>query len=109
MTMDDKIRQALLPFGDPVENAVNHQRKRRYYVFNYTTLGADFADDEPNHERYLIQVHLFAPLSEDLTERILQTKKALRDADFGWPSTVNASDETVRHIVFEVEAVMGVV
>lgn len=108
MSVDAKIKAALDAFGDPVENALYQGKSERYYVFNYSTLGAGYADDEPTHERYLIQVHLFAPLSENITQRVRETKKALNDAGFTWPSTQNASDEEARHVVFECETAEGV-
>lgn len=108
MSVDAQIKSALEAFGDPIENAIFHGKEERYYVFNYSTVGADYADDGPGHERYLIQVHLFAPLRENITQRIKQTKRALFDAGFTWPELVNASDEEGRHIVFECETAGGI-
>lgn len=108
MSVDAQIKHALSEFGDPVENAVYIGEAERYYVFDYSTIGTDFADDEPGHERYLVHVHLFAPLEENVTRRVKQTKKALLNAGFTWPETVNASDDEGRHIVFECETAEGV-
>lgn len=108
MTVDARIKAALDAFGDPVENAVYTGSENRYYVFNYITTGALFADDDPSAEHYFIQVHLFAPLDENVTERIKQTKQALNKAGFTWPETTNATDDEARHIVFECEYVEGV-
>lgn len=108
MTVDARIKAALDVFGDPVENALYSSESDRYYVFNYTTAGAIYADDDPSAETYFIQVHLFAPLDENIAERIKQTKKVLNNAGFTWPRTTNASDEESRHIVFECEYVEGV-
>ena len=108
MSVDELLRKTLLTFGDPVENAVYHGSAKRYYTFNYSTVGDDFADDAPGHERYLTQVHLFAPLSENITARIKATKEALFAAGFTWPETFNASDGDGRHIVFECETAEGV-
>lgn len=77
-------------------------------MFNYDTLGADFADDAPGHERYLVQVHLYAPRTFDASERVRRTKRALADAGFTWPDTVNASDADGQHIVFECEYAEGI-
>lgn len=107
MSVDAVIKSALSAFGDPVANAVYHGDAERYYVFNYSTIGSDFADDGPAHERYLVNVHLFAPLCENVTQRIKRTKKALSDAGFTWPEMVNASDDEGRHIVFECEIAEG--
>ncbi len=107
-SVDEKLRNALLPFGDPVENAVYQGKEKQYYVFNYSTLAADFGDDGPVHERYLVQVHLFTPLGENVTKRVRDTKRALFSAGFTWPATENASDEDGRHIVFECETAEGI-
>lgn len=108
MTIDKRIRDALLPFGDPVENEVYQGESERYYTFNYSALGTDYADDAPQHERCLVQVHFFAPLSENITARKRATKEALFRAGFTWPETQPASDEDGRHIVFECEIAEGV-
>ena len=108
MTVDAKIMAALSPFGDPVERSVYHGDAKRYYTFNYTTLAADFGDDEPQHERYLIQVHLFAPLNENILQQVRKTKKALYAAGFVYPDTRDSSDDDSRHIVFESETAEAV-
>ena len=105
MNIDERIRNALLPFGDPVEKAVYQSDAKRYYSFNYNTIGAAYADDAPEHVRYLIQVHLFMPLrEEDLTQKEA-TITALYNAGFTWPDVFDLTDETGRHIVFECEDV----
>lgn len=108
VSVDEKIRNALLPFGDPVENGIYQGKKKRYYTFSYSTLGSDYGDDSPGAERYLITIHFFAPLRENITKRVKSTKHALFHSGFTWPETVNASDEDARHIVFECETAEGV-
>lgn len=107
MSVDEKIRTALLVFGDSVENAVYHGTAKQYYSFNYDTIATDFGDDAPQHERYLVQVHFFAPLNAKITNRIKQTKRALYAAGLTWPDTVNDSDDSGRHIIFECETAEG--
>lgn len=108
MSIDETIRKALLPFGDPVENEIYLGDAKRYYTFSYASLGAAYADDRPNLERFLIQVHLFAPLSENIQQQKIETKRALFFAGLGWPETQSLTDEDARHIVFECEAVKEV-
>lgn len=107
MTVEARLKQTLEVFGDPVENGVYLGKANRYYVFNVSTLGADFADDAPQHERYLIQVHLFAPLTFNFVKRRVATKKALTAAGFLWPECTDASDSNGRHLVFETEYAEG--
>ena len=110
-TVDALITSALEPIA-PTWNSVkeqnNDQTTETYFVFNYSSFGADYADDDPCAERYLIQVHLFAPLACNISGIIKQAKKALHDAGFLWPETQNASDNTGRHIVIETEYAAGV-
>ena len=103
MSVDAKIKAILGPFGDPVERSVYQGKAKRYYTFSYTTLGISYADDAPQYERYLIQIHFFAPLNENVLKRIKETKQALFKACFSFPETTDTSDEDVRHIVFECE------
>lgn len=108
MSIDSTLKAALSQFGDPVERSVYHGKAKRYYTFNYTTLGECYSDDAPQYERYLIQVHFFAPLNENILVRIRQTKQALFKADFTYPETSDNSDDEGRHIVFECETSEGV-
>jgi HK97 gp10 family phage protein len=52
---------SLLPTADGVYKGTATE----YIVFNYTELPADFADDDAAHYRYLVQVHLYAPLEKN--------------------------------------------
>ena len=108
MTVDERLIAALRPLGYDVANAVSFSHSDRYYAFNYFVMPTDYADDEPEHERYLVQVHLFAPLAENITQRKRDTRKALHAAGFTWASIEDASDEDGRHIVFECEIAEGV-
>lgn len=117
ITVDTKIVYALQSIA-PVWNSVKEsepvgdeereqQKTDIYFVFNYSTLGAGYADNDPTGELYLIQVHLFAPLATNLTRIKWRTKAALHLAGFAWPETIDASDATGRHIVFEFQHVEG--
>ena len=67
------------------------------------SFGDAYGDDEPGWERWLAQVHLFAPPADNCIRRAAQTKRALFAAGFTWPSMVDASDEDGQHYVFECE------
>ena len=110
MDVNDRLVAALEPFGDPVWFGVyrtekDDKRAERYYTYNYTTFGADHRDNEPRFLKHLVQVHFFCPLSFRSVSRARQTRKALRDAGFTFPSTVNATDTDGQHIIFECEYV----
>lgn len=107
MTVEKRLRDALSGFGDPVANGVYRGEKERYYTFNATTQPADFADDAPQHEKYLIQVHFYAPLTFNFVGRRKMTKLALHSAGFLWPECTDASDKNGRHLVFETQYADG--
>lgn len=112
VSVEARIVAALSPFGDPVEKsllyAAANKRPRRYYTFIVQSFGDAYGDDEPGCERWLAQVHLFAPLAENCILRAAQTKKALFEAGFTWPSMVDATDQDGQHYVFECETAAGV-
>lgn len=107
VTVEARIVRALEVFGDPVENAVHTGDEDRYYVFYVSRFGTLYADDEPNAENVKVQIHFFAPLGENIVGYIKDTKKALWDAGFLWPETIDATDKDGRHIVFETQWVEG--
>lgn len=106
MSIEEKIRAALLPLGVPdIENGQYAGKSQEYYVFEYQTIGVNYADDAPNHKKYLATVHYFCPLNHDPTDQRAATEQALFDAGFTWPETEDLTDETRRHIAFEFEDV----
>ena len=59
--MNERIKKALDSIGLPVKPDRYKGDEESYIVFNYSTLGACYADDAPGFERYLVQVHFFCP------------------------------------------------
>lgn len=108
MTVEERLRSLLLQFGDPVENGVYHDIADRYYTFNISTQGASYADDMPQAEKYLVQVHFYAPRTYNYVKRIRETKAALAKGGFLWPEMADASDDSGRHVVLETQYVQGV-
>ena len=107
VSVESKIVAALAPFGDPVEKSLLYAAAKalppQYYTFSCSSAGADFGDDEPGCERWMVNVHFFAPLRGKISRRVQQTKKALFRAGFTWPRAVDAGDQEGQHIVFECE------
>lgn len=108
MSVEARIMAALGPFGDPVEKsllyAAARKRPPRYYTFLCESFGDDYGDDEPGCERWLVSVHLFAPVGESCLQQVRKTKHALFRAGFTWPRTIDATDQSEQHYVFECEA-----
>lgn len=107
VSVEEKIVSALAPFGDPVEKSLLYAAAQdlppQYYTFSCASFGADFGDDAPGCERWLVSIHFFAPLYGNISRRVKATKKALSQAGFTWPSTTDAGDQEGQHIVFECE------
>lgn len=72
-----------------------------YITFNYNSNPDDFGDDEPGHEVFSVQVHLFCPPGVNSLSMRRDIKKAIAAAGFNWPAYVNASDKDGQHHVFE--------
>lgn len=108
MSIDSRIKEALSPTGLDVEADVYTGKNPVHYVFNYDTIGLDFADDAPEHDRVLIQIHLYAPTSVKVLHLIKRTKFLLWSAGFTWPTMTGSSDGNDRHLVFECEDAEGV-
>ncbi len=99
---------AVLPTWNSVkEDAGDGVVEECYYVFNYSTYGTGYADDDPTGDVYIVQVHLFAPIGQNISSLKKQTKLLLHEAGFTWPEITNATDEKGRHIVFECQYAEG--
>lgn len=85
-----------------------------YFVLNVDTHADNFADDAPQHDRHLVQVHLFAPFTRNTMLLRKQVRAALFAAGCTYPDvtdaseSVRAADGTEQHVVFECELVTGV-
>lgn len=118
MSVNQKIIAALKPIGVPVVPDTYDEKydgkSAAYCTFNYTTIPAEFGDDAPRCERYLIQVHFFCPERSKSLEQRGKMKRLLFQAGFTWPEEVNATntvedkDKRMQHFVFECETVEGI-
>lgn len=108
MTVEARLKKLLIQFGDPVENAEYNGKSERYYTFNISTHGTNYADDMPQDEIVTVQIHFFAPRNYNYVNRIRNTKIALANDGFLWPETTDASDADGRHVILETTYVQGV-
>lgn len=97
------IRDALLPFGFPVEFEIYNGESDTYFTFQYSTMPDEFSDDTPNSERYIVQVHFFCPLTVDNLATVQGVKETLFGAGFQYPDTATGTDEDCRHVIFDTE------
>ncbi len=92
----------------PVSADTKKGNAAEYIVFNYTTIPADYGDDEAGHYRLLVQVDLFAPHEKNTVALRREISRRLVSAGFARPSITPASDERGQHYVFEFEDVAAV-
>ena len=103
MTPDKRLAEALAFSGDPVRMGVYTGPAARYYVYSRTVYPTDFADDEPQAERWFFSMALYAPLGEDIEAQTRQTALALRRAGFSPPTVYSLDDADGRQRNFEFE------
>ena len=77
-------------------------------MFNHNTFGDDYGNNVPQHERALIQVHLFCPHEFNSVSSRKSIKMALLGAGFTYPNMTDASDKEGQHWVFECQSAEGV-
>ena len=102
MSLNSLLKSTFSPIA-PAQADVYTGKETTYIVFNYNSLPTDFADDEPQHERYLVQAHLYAARSANTLTKRREMKTAIAAAGFTWPEYENASDKDGQHHVFEFE------
>lgn len=112
MTINQKIINALKPYGMPVVPDHYNGKEKRYIEFNLCDdTGTIFADEKPEFDVVLIQVHLFLPREEDYLELKKQIRQSLCEAGFCYaditqivePEPTNECPYGIRHLTFETE------
>ncbi len=108
MSWAERLRNALAGLGMPCAQGSYGGAETPYFVFNANIIPDNYADNEPQHERILVQLHLFAAMTLDTTTLRKEIKLAVQAAGFSYPSEEDVSDEDGQHVVFELEGVQGV-
>jgi len=115
MSVADGIISAVSFTGLPCYNGAYEGQESAFLTINMDAIPDNFADDAPQYDRWLVQLHLFAPYTLDTTTLRRQIRDALHNAGFTYPSLVDASadkalsDGTEQHIVFEFEVPEAIV
>lgn len=113
MSIAARIVQAMAPTGLEVVQGVYNGQADTYLSFGLMAIPEDFADDAAQAERWLVDLHLFAPHSRNTTALKRQIRRCIRDAGFTDADMTDASekgtadDGTEQHIVFEFEDAAG--
>lgn len=112
MTVNQKIIKALEKYGMPVVPDHYNGKEKRYMEFNlYDDTGAVFADETPEFDVVMVQVHLFLPREEDYLHLKKQIRQSLCDAGFCYPDITQIIEPEatkeypygIRHLTFETE------
>lgn len=104
MTVNERIIQALSPFGLKVVPDFYGEGEKEYFTFNYADDRAvNFADNKPINVIAYMQIHYFCPVKKDYLHLKREVRKALLEAGFTYPSVTDAtvSGDDERHLVFE--------
>lgn len=108
MSFETELKAAVSSLNYPCAANIYEGTASTYFVFNYSIIPDDYADDEASHDRYLVQLHFFAPH----TLNTVTTRKSIRDllqAAFTRPTEMPAHDELKQHYVYEFEVEYGAV
>jgi hypothetical protein len=108
MSIESKIKTALNSLGYKIYPGNYDGADETYFVFNYNTMPDDFGDNKPQHERALVQVHLFCSHEFNSVNLRNDAKEQIFNAGFTWPYMTNAGDEDGQHWVFESQIGVGV-
>jgi hypothetical protein len=114
VSIEEMVRGAVAFTGYPCAKTSYDGDACAYFVFRMDAIPENHADDMPQHDRWLLQLHLFAPFTQNTRALRKQLREAISDAGFTYPAmvdaseTVRASDGTEQHLVFEFEVAAGV-
>lgn len=106
MTVNERIIEALSPFGYPVKADICRDGSPRYFTFNYADdRGEDFGDNTPQTVTAYMQIHLFLPMNDDYLAEKAKVRQALVRAGFTFPeiTELNEPEKNIRHLVYECE------
>lgn len=107
MSVEKRIRAAVLPIVPVCELNWDPGEAEEYCTFNFDELPEMAGDDAPQAIRYLCQLHYFIPRGRRPSATKKALCRALLAAGFTYPTVVNASDGADQHYVFEFEDVDG--
>ncbi len=112
MTVNQKIINALKKYGMPIVPDHYTGKEKRYIEFDiYDDRGEIFADETPEFDVTLVQIHLFLPREEDYLSLKKQIRQSLCDAGFCYaditqiiePEATEQYPYGIRHLTFETE------
>lgn len=112
MSVNEKIMRAVTPLvpvcrADIYRPAAGEAEADTYCTFTYTEAPSVYGDGEPEAVRYLVQLHLFLPLSQSPIALKRSLRRAVLDMGCAVGEFLNLSDLDGQHHVLEFEYVDG--
>lgn len=108
MTINQKIKKALAPFGYPVKPDLYTGSSPKWITFNEAdNRSVMHADNRPTGDRVSMQIHFFLPENENYIVERREIRKALLQAGCTYPviTMLVETDTHTRHIIFECEII----
>ena len=107
MSINELIRDAVLPIVPICEPDSYEGDAAEYCTFHYSEFPTLFADGTPDAILYSVMLHWFLPRGADPTKKKAKLRRAIFEAGCTYPSTINASDNDAQHYVFEFQYADG--
>lgn len=109
MSIEERVVQVAKQFGLPCAHPNYDGEEKTFLTFNISVVPMNYADDGPEHEKWLIELHLFAPVGQNTRRLRKELRQAIFDAGFTYPDQTDASeaykktDGSEQHIIFDFE------
>lgn len=100
MSINELLRNAILPIVPICEPHSYDGDAPVYCVFNYSILPGMYADGVPLSMKYLMQLHLYVPIGQNPLGLISEIGSAIQRAGFPCPEIQDESDSVSQHYVF---------
>lgn len=107
MSINEVIRNAVLPIIPICEPDAYDGDAAEYCTFHYSEHASLFAEGSPDIIMYSVMLHWFLPKGINPMKKKTELRRALIKAGFTYPSTINASDKDAQHYVFEFQYADG--
>lgn len=107
MTVNERLKAALAPLGEPMAPGTYTGPAETYLTYNYGLIPAQSGDNWPLFYRALVQVHVVGPIGKPITPLVKRVMGALIQNEFTVPELENAGDQEQQHMVVESECLVA--
>ena len=107
MTVNERLKAALEPLGEPMAPGTYTGPAETYITYNYGLIPAQSGDNWPLLYRALVQVHVVGPIGKPITPLVKRVMGALMGNEFTAPEVEPAGDQERQHMVIESECLVA--